>query len=336
MNNYHTHTKDLRSELKDTVDTNILRELHKKKWWKHFAILLKQIGALLLCCWAIFVYDSAMVWVPCSIVIGFITFAWNPMLHEVIHNCVFQKKHPILENILGYFYANMGGLCKTQFTRWHLKHHSELGSFEEDPKRAYLTPKIITRWYKFLYLTPALFLIYFKAASRETQTYPRSVQQRIFCEKIFLFSFHLLIFLAITLNINLDYALKTHIIPYVFIFPIAFTINRLGQHYAIDPDDPAHWTTLIQSNLITNNIFAYSNLHLEHHYFPRVPCYNLPKLQSCLYPLYQKHGIKSKKYSWLLYQWFILNQEPHTNWNNNQPVKNHHFTHKKQLKNAKI
>ena len=31
-------------------------------------------------------------------------------------------------------------------------------------------------------------------------------------------------------------AIRTSIIPVFFVFPIAFTLNRLGQHYDIDPD----------------------------------------------------------------------------------------------------
>ncbi|WP_372368423.1 fatty acid desaturase [Candidatus Uabimicrobium sp. HlEnr_7] len=314
MNNYYHHTKNLRQELKVFLDVDVLKNLHRKVWWKHFLICFKQILVLGLCCLFIFLYNSVYVWLPCSIVIGFITFAWNPLLHEVIHGGIFQKKQPFIENIIGYFYANMGGLCKTQFTRWHLQHHSELGSFENDPKRAYLTPKIVKRWYKCLYLTPMLFLIYFRAANKETRSYPQEVQRQIKFEKLLLFMFHGGLFFMITKYLGIFYALKMHIIPYFLVFPIAFTINRLGQHYAIDPEDSAHWTTLISSGLVVNTIFLYSNLHLEHHYFPRIPCYNLPKLQHYLLPFYKSRGIQPRKYRWLIYHWFILNQRPHENW----------------------
>ena len=64
------------------------------------------------------------------------------------------------------------GISASQFTRWHLDHHNELGSATDDPKRFHLSPKRNARWYKLLYFTPALFPIYFRAARAEAQGYP--------------------------------------------------------------------------------------------------------------------------------------------------------------------
>ena len=43
-------------------------------------------------------------------------------------------------------------------------------------------------------------------------------------------------------------AARAYLIPVFFIFPIAFTLNRLGQHYDIDPADPAKWGTLMRGS----------------------------------------------------------------------------------------
>ena len=67
-----------------------------------------------------------------------------------------------------------------------------------------------------------------------------------------------------------------------FVFPIAFTLNRLGQHYDIDPADPAKWGTLMRGHWFWDFAFLNSNYHLEHHYFPGVPFYRLPRLQRAL------------------------------------------------------
>ena len=75
-------------------------------------------------------------------------------------------------------------------------------------------------------------------------------------------------------------------IPVFFVFPIAFTLNRLGQHYDIDPDDPAKWGTLMRGSWFWDFAFLNSNYHLEHHYFPGVPFYHLPALQRALKPFY--------------------------------------------------
>ncbi len=65
-------------------------------------------------------------------------------------------------------------------------------------------------------------------------------------------------------------------------FPIAFTLNRLGQHYDIDPTDPTKWSTLVRGHWFWDFAFLNSNYHLEHHYFAGVPFYRLPALQRAL------------------------------------------------------
>ena len=80
-------------------------------------------------------------------------------------------------------------------------------------------------------------------------------------------------------------ALRTSVIPVFFVFPVAFTLNRLGQHYDIDPDDPAKWGTLMKGHWFWDFAFLNSNYHLEHHYFPGVPFYHLPALQRGAHPV---------------------------------------------------
>jgi fatty acid desaturase len=188
-----------------------------------------------------------------------------------------------------------------------------LGCQEADPKRAHLTPKVIVRWVKFLYITPALFPIYFKAAAKAAASYPPYLKARIRRERHTTIAVHCAA-MALLFAIDLQVLIKLHTLPYFFVFPVVFTLNRLGQHYSIDPADPAHWTSLIRGNFFWDFAYLYSNYHLEHHYFPRVPCYNLPELQKLLAPLYQRHQMAPTTYVALLYGWFVQNRTPHANW----------------------
>jgi fatty acid desaturase len=109
-------------------------------------------------------------------------------------------------------------------------------------------------------------------------------------------------------------AIRAYVVPVFFVFPVAFMLNRLGQHYDIDPGDPAKWGTLMRSHWFWNAVFLNSNLHLEHHYFPGVPYYRLPELQQALVPFYARRGMRWQTYRGLLYGWFVLNKVPHTDW----------------------
>ena len=114
---------------------------------------------------------------------GWTVFNFTVLLHEVVHRAVFNGPRPSAERVLAVLYAIPSGISALQFTRWHLTHHAELGDPVADPKRHYLSPKVNKAWYKLLYFTPALFPIYFRAARRETASYPPALQRRIAWER---------------------------------------------------------------------------------------------------------------------------------------------------------
>ena len=242
------------------------------------AVLLLGLGT-----WALIAVTNPLLWIPLAVVQGFTIFNFTVLLHEVVHHTVFERRRPAVERLLGFLYAIPSGISASQFTRWHLDHHAELGSDEDDPKRHHLSPKVNARWYKLLYCTPALFPIYFRAARRESSTYPAPLQAAIARERQLSLVGHLSASWPLIWYLFGFYAaLRASMIPVFFVFPIAFTLNRLGQHYDIDPTDPAKWGTLMRGSWFWDFAFLNSNYHLEHHYFPGVPFYRLPRVQRAL------------------------------------------------------
>jgi fatty acid desaturase len=311
---YSRHTTSLRSELGETISRETLRAFHRKWPARHFAVAARQFALLGLATWGLVRFARPAVWIPLALIQGFTIFNFTVLLHEVVHHAVFAGRRPRAERVLGFLYAVPSGLSPTQFTRWHLDHHAELGSSDEDPKRHHLSPKVNARWLKFLYCTPALFPIYFRAARREAATYPAVLQRTIAWERRLAILVHLLVIAAVWLAAGVATALRAWVVPVFFVFPVAFTLNRLGQHYDIDPGDPAQWTTLVRGHWFWDFAFLNSNYHLEHHYFPGVPFYRLPALQRALTPFYERRGMRWHSYSSLLYGWFIANRAPHSNW----------------------
>jgi fatty acid desaturase len=235
------------------------------------------------------------------------------MLHEVVHNGVFPTR-TAANRVLGWLYAFPSGISRTQFTRWHLDHHAQLGDAEADPKRHHLSPKRNARWLKALYMTPALFFIYFRAAARETATYPPDVRKQIARERLVTVGGQLSILAALIVFAGAWTAFKIYMVPYFLVFPVAFTLNRLGQHYDIDPADPAKWGTLVAPSRTWDVAFLWSSYHLEHHYFPNVPFYNLRALHRHLQPFFAERGVAATTYRRLLWQWFVMNRPPHAKW----------------------
>ena len=312
---YTQHSAGLRAELGAALSREQMRDLHRKQPLRHFAVTIRQFGILALATWGLIRFENPLIWVPLAVVQGFTIFNFTVLLHEVVHHTVFARRRRAAERLLGYLYAVPSGISASQFTRWHLDHHAELGSDHDDPKRAHLSPKVNARWYKLLYCTPALFPIYVRAARRESSTYPAPLQRAIAAERKVSMLAHLSAIAIVWYFFGFYAALRTNIIPVFFIFPIAFTLNRLGQHYDIDPSDPAKWGTLMKGHWFWDFAFLNSNYHLEHHYFPGVPLYRLPEVQRALLPFYEKKQMRWQSYGRLVYGWLVENHAPHTDWN---------------------
>jgi len=307
----------LKAELGEALSRDELRRLHCKNGWRHGIVAARQFGIFGLATWGLIHFEHPLIWIPLAVVQGFTIFNFTILLHEVVHHTVFEGRRPGAERVLGLLYAIPSGISPSQFTRWHLDHHAGLGSDVDDPKRHHLSPKVNKRWYKLLYCTPALFPIYFRAARRESVSYDLPLQQRIGRERQLSTAAHLLAIAVVWYFFGFYAALRTNIIPVFFVFPIAFTLNRLGQHYDVDPTDPAKWGTLMRGHWFWDFAFLNSNYHLEHHYFAGVPFYRLPELQRALAPFYARHRMRWQNYSGLLYGWLVENRAPHTDWSRN-------------------
>ena len=317
---YSRHAAELRTELGHALSRADLQVFHEKSAARHLAIAARQFAILGLATWGLVAIANPLVWIPLVFVQGFTLFNFTVLLHEVVHHTVFDRSHPAAERALDWLYAVPSGISASQFTRWHLDHHAELGSDEDDPKRHHLSPKINARWYKLLYASPALFPIYFRAARKESATYPPALQRQIAVERRVSILAHLTALVLLWASAGAGAALRAYVIPVFFIFPIAFMLNRLGQHYDIDPTDPTKWSTLMRGHWFWDFAFLNSNYHAEHHYFAGVPFYRLPALQRALVPFYERHGMRWQTYAGLLRGWLIENRAPHTNWSTPTPA----------------
>lgn len=305
---------DLRRRLTAAVPLDVLRELHRKEPARHFAVALRQALLFAGAFAAGWLVESPWVRLPAAIVLGFCVFDGTVLLHEVVHRAVFRTDRPRAYRLLGLLYALPSGISPTQFTRWHLDHHAELGSDADDPKRAHLSPKRNARWLKLLYATPALFPIYFRAARTETATYPPEVRRTIALERLAATLLHLSVATAIGLLGGWERVVWLWAVPVFLVFPPAFALNRLGQHYDVVPGEPAKWGTRMARSRFWELAYLWSSYHLEHHYFPSVPFYRLRDLNGALTPFFEKEGVRERRYRDLLFDWFVRNRAPHTDW----------------------
>lgn len=311
---YKRHLGDLPHRLLEAVPPDALRALHSRSPARHFLIAGRQAALLVALAWVCVRFEEPWIWVPAAALQGFVILSFIILLHEVVHETVFRHRRPGAYVLLGRLYALPSAIAASQFRRWHLDHHDELGSATDDPKRAHLSPKRNARWLKALYMTAGLFVIYARAAAREARTYPAGLRRTIALERLGNLVVHAGVVAALWRLAGGDAVVRAWLVPLFVSFPVAFTVNRLGQHYWIDPSDPAKWGTRVDGNPLLGFLFLNSHLHLEHHYFPSVPLQNLPALNRRLRPFWDAIGHPSRTYGRLLWKWFVENRAPHTDW----------------------
>ena len=311
---YYKHIGDLKGRLAEALPREELRDLHRVNAVRHFLTVGRLVLMVLLCGWALWQNEVRWLWAPAAILQGFNVLGFIILLHEQVHKVIFERSRPRLERLLGLLYAMPSNISATQFSVWHLDHHNELGHAEDDPKRAHLSPKKNSRWVKLLYMTPALFAIYMRGAGQEVATYPPEKRRIIKRERLLNLTFHLALALTLYFAGGGWVLFRVWVLPLFFCFPPVFVLNRLGQHYDIDPTDPAKWTTLVNGNPLWHFLFLWSNFHVEHHYYQRVPFYNLRRLNRGLQPFYRRTGLRNRTYLEMLWGWFVENKEAHTDW----------------------
>lgn len=314
---YARHIGDLKERLKTDLETAELRELHRVRPWRHFVVVVRLVFMTLLCAAGLWQSRWPWIWPLAAVVQGFNILGYIILLHEQVHECIFRGQHPRLQRLLGWLYAFPAAMSATQFRIWHLDHHNELGSTTDDPKRAHLSPKANRRWLKLLYITPVLFWIYARASSRESKGYTIEERRAIRFEQAFTWTGHVALLAALIVLGGGWVAFRVYAVPLFFTFPFAFVLNRLGQHYDVDAGNPAKWSTRVDGNRAWHFLFLWSNFHIEHHYYPRVPFYNLRRLNRSLHPFFRKNGLESRSYRQILWGWFVLNRAPHTHWEHN-------------------
>ena len=315
---YWKQIADFKGDLREAVPHEELKALHLRQPAVHLAYAARQFAIVGVCSYALFHLTNPLLWIPCAILQGFTFFNMTTLLHEVVHRSVFGTIRPSWDRALGLLYASTSGISASQFTRWHLDHHDNLGSYEDDPKRHWLSPKRNARWYKLLYCTPVLMPLYFRAAASEARSYPAALRQTIARERLATMVLQLSAAALLASFGGWGVAARVWAVPYFLVFPVAFTLNRLGQHYNIDPSHPLKWSTVMKPSRIWDFLFLYSNYHAEHHYFQSVPFYNLRRLHMRLVPLYSRLGVKRRTYREIVWQWFVLNRAPHTDWDQAQ------------------
>ena len=276
---------------KPNIDKKALKELSKRSdmaGWRHIIIFTISLFLLGLLC--------SYFWGTWWFILTYIAYCtlWggaDAIWHECGHRTAFKSR-----KLNNFFYEIASFMNNFESVRWrwsHSLHHSYTASidphdFEVDVSIFWRPKKLLNFFIIFL---PGIGLLNLnKSLHKEILQHAYGIETKVMKEcipqdqksKCILFSrIYVLIWLLIIFySIYINSALPI----FLFLIPKFFaTLNivwGLTQHMGLKEDtkDHRHSTRSVRLNPILSFIYWKMEYHIEHHMFPMVPSYNLPKL----------------------------------------------------------
>ncbi|MEO1262346.1 MAG: fatty acid desaturase family protein [Bacteroidota bacterium] len=285
-----TRTYDY-NELKFKLNPKDLKPLFQIKPLRHawamfynWAII---IGCIVL--WAQF--PSVWLYILAVIVIGARMHALAILMHDATHYRFMKNRkwNDLLSNIFT-MYPIFTSIEK--YRRNHLAHHQELNT-DEDPdwvaklgKRSFTFPQSRAQ---FLLMLSSYLILYQGIMDMMwfLKRFGSDVSKRAKKEEPILIkiAFYLVLFSALTFLGWWKYFLMFWIVPWLSTFFMFQYIRSVSEHFGnLTYDNLLTSTRTVKTNFIERFIIAphHVGYHLEHHLYPGVPFYNLPKLHDLL------------------------------------------------------
>ncbi len=261
--------------------------------WVVFHLSVWGLGVLAV----LLLHDTPWV-VVCSLVLGNQLHAITILQHDCGHGSAYR--HPAANLWVGRLLAWFIFMPFTTFTYLHKRHHAFLGQPDKDPDEWFYAGGV--RW---LFIREMLFLPRFVYESLGARL-PERLRQQVRHELAFN-SLSWLVLLSVSIYTDLiGWFVMAFLLPMVLLACVINPLSRGYEHFPLaemagsDASDAGRFDLRTNTVTITSPLlgFLWANItyHVEHHVYPNVPFYRLPRLHSLMrhkhyyqerYPLYR-------------------------------------------------
>lgn len=283
-------------------ETQYLKQLNKANGWIFSAWLIGHLAVCAIMIWLIIITDHVAIKVLLSILLASQLHALTILQHDCGHQNAYRTKWANLW--IGRLLAWMIFLPFTSFTELHKRHHTHTGDPQHDPDEWFYAGGS-----KQLLLREFFFVPRFIIESLGSRL-PPVLRRRVLRELIG----HIIIYTGLLgAAWYFDFfqpVLYGLLIPVAILALIINPISRGYEHYPITlmaRDNPKRRQLKHNTVTIRNPVFSllWANItyHVEHHLYPGVPFYRLPKLHRLL---------RNRSYivePYPLYRWFNRNKD---------------------------
>ncbi len=266
-----------------------IHQLHKRNvrwnWVLALFILIWVLAAL-----AIVNFPFVPVKLLGYMVIGLCIHGMANLMHECIHNNLFNG---LKNNWLYGLITGMPALFSiTAYKVNHLIHHKYTGTTKDPDELGNLTKnKFLIKVFFYLWLIVGLFMYLVHVPINGFRYGNKKERISILLEYAFMATVYGAIIIASLHFGKFDIVLHCWIIPMPFAGLLG-NVRGWAEHMLTDKSHLLLNTRTVTSNTVFSFLYINLNYHLEHHLFPKIPWYNLPKLHTLLLPEYNKAGVR--------------------------------------------
>jgi fatty acid desaturase len=271
----------------DPAKKQAIRELHRiNPWWNlvgvAFAVLWLLTGLLVVR------VPSWLVRIPAYVVIGILIHGMANFMHEGIHGTLFRDKRK--SRWFGFIMGAPALFSLTAYGVNHLLHHrynrtendpDEITNVTKDPRRL--------RFFFYAWIVCGMVLYSLRLPYSAITRGSPSQRAQAAVEHVLL----MLLLGCVLYSSWLWGSLPT--LGHVWLIPLVVTalignVRGWAEHTLTVPGHPLTETRTVTSSRLFSFLHINLNYHLEHHLFPGVPWYNLPKVHRILLDDYQAAG----------------------------------------------
>lgn len=262
----------------------IIRVLHRRERIRNLRILV------FFCLWAGCGYLSIRIaFLPlqlfCYFSSGWIIVGLTVLMHEGVHGLLL--KNPVLNRWLGFVCSAPALVSFSAYRTIHLLHH-KYEHTDQDPDDAEVVARkfsmpLVTFYYLYAVIGAYVYVFHinidgFKLANLKNRV-------NILFELILMATLAGLLFWLLPLEM----VLKIWVFPWLVAAHIT-SFRGVPEHGLTTGGNAFTATRTVVSNKLVRFMLCNANYHLEHHLFPGMPWYNLPKAHQLLQPEYQRAG----------------------------------------------
>jgi fatty acid desaturase len=301
MENHHTH------DIKVDIDPQSLKPLFKIETHRHVLALIMDWAIIALAIYGCLQFFNPVTYLLAVIIIGARMHALAILMHDATHFRFLRNRkwNDLITNLVT-MYPLFTSI--ELYRQNHLRHHRHLNT-DHDPDwvaklgvKEFTFPKTKAEflWTLFTYLIlyrgvkdAIWFLKRFQAPSAKQVSKSTDHYKKIF---------YLALIIVLTVFGWWPYFLLFWFIPYLSTFFMFQYIRSVAEHFGdLGRDHDLESSRTVKANWIEKFFMSPHNVgyHLEHHLYPGVPFYHLPKLHELLMQdeTYNKHAHITKGYT---------------------------------------